>query len=691
MPIFQRRATLPDCAAPAPRACFLAALLLGSAVLPALAAAPQPAAVLPHAAEDFLRKEKFKEIKISPDGTYFAATVAHEDKTILVFMRRSDLAVTGAFNMAGKTHVHDFWWVNDERVLLTTAEKFGSLDQPLLTGEIFGSNADGKRQDALIGFRAGGKGVGTRIKPREPERVSADIIDTIPGDPDSVLVAVWPWTDEGDPYTRVERMDVYSGRRTTVARAPIRRASFVTDPSGEVRFATGQLTDNQAKTYYRAGADAEWELINDASKTGRGVYPLGFNAEGSIAYLMAEQERGPNLIEAFDTRTRERTVALRSEYGDPWDLLRNPHTRAVIGALYMEGKPAARFFDPDEAASRRYRSLQASFPDQLLTIDSTTRDGNLALLYARSDRNPGDYFLFDATAKSAAHVISARDWIDPARTAEVRPVALEARDGLPLHGYLTLPPGRAAKNLPLVVNPHGGPFDVADMWGFDSETQLLAARGYAVLQVNFRGSDLYGRAFAVAGYRQWGRAMQDDLTDATRWAVAQGIADPQRICIYGASYGGYAALMGAAKEPALYRCAVGYIGVYDLEMMHKRGDVQQVRWGEHYLDDALGTEGLPATSPVRLAAQIQVPVFLAAGGLDARAPLAHTTAMERALQQAGKQVETLVYPTEGHGFYDEAHKREFYQRLLAFLDRHIGKAAAPHAAAPVTTSTPAPE
>ena len=660
---------------------LLAPLLLASAPLPAAADA-----VVPHPVEDFLRKDKFQEIKISPDGTYFAATVAHEDKTILVFMRRSDLALTGVFNMAGKTHVDDFWWVNDERVLLTTAEKFGSLDQPVPTGEIFGSNADGKRQEVMIGFRAGGKGVGTRIKPRAPERVSARIIDTIPGDPDNVLVSVWPWTAEGDAYTRVERMDVYSGRRTTVARAPIRRARFVTDPAGEVRFAMGELTDNRLKTYYRASADADWELINDASETGRAVYALGFNADASIAYLQVEQERGPDTIEALDTRTRKRTTALRSEYGDPWRILRNPHTRAVIGALYMEGRPLPRFFDPDEPASRRYRSLQASFPGQVVTIDSTTRDGNLALLLARSDRNPGDYFLFDAAARSAAHVISGREWIDPKRTAEVRPVSFQARDGLSLHGYLTLPPGRGASGLPLVVHPHGGPFDIADIWQFDPEVQLLAARGYAVLQVNFRGSGLYGRDFVAAGYRQWGRTMQDDLTDATRWAIDEGIADANRICIYGASYGGYAALMGAAKEPGLYRCAAGYVGVYDLEMMHRRGDVQEVRWGERFLADTLGTEGLDAVSPTRLAERIQAPVFLAAGGEDERAPLAHTTAMEKALKRAGKSVESLVYPTEGHGFYDEAHRLEFHQRLLAFFDRHIGENAS--VAAPPTVTTP---
>jgi dipeptidyl aminopeptidase/acylaminoacyl peptidase len=227
--------------------------------------------------------------------------------------------------------------------------------------------------------------------------------------------------------------------------------------------------------------------------------------------------------------------------------------------------------------------------------------------------------------------------------------------------------------LPLVVIPHGGPFGIYDVWGFDTDAQMLAAAGYAVLQPNFRGSGNHGRAFEQAGAGQWGKAMQDDVTDATRWAIEQGIADPKRICIHGASYGAYAALMGAAREPELYRCASGYIGVYDLPLMHTRGDVQKRRSGETYLREWIGpAESLRGVSPVNLAGQIKAPVFLAAGGEDQRAPIAHTERMQKALQKAGVPVETLTFKTEGHGFYDPEHRKEYYARLLAFFDKHLG-------------------
>jgi dipeptidyl aminopeptidase/acylaminoacyl peptidase len=268
-------------------------------------------------------------------------------------------------------------------------------------------------------------------------------------------------------------------------------------------------------------------------------------------------------------------------------------------------------------------------------------------------------------------------WIDPAKGAPTRGVSFEARDGLTLHGYLTLPPGADPSTpRPMVLLPHGGPYGIYDRWGFDEEVQILARAGYAVLQVNYRGSGNYGRAFKLAGAGEWGRKMQDDLTDATRWAIERKIADPARICVYGASYGAYAALMGVAREPDLYRCAAGYVGVYDMVKMHK-DDSGDSRSSRNWALDWLGPrENMAEISPTGMAARIKVPVFMAAGGKDQRTPIEHTERMEKALKAAGVPVETLYYPNEGHGFYVEAHRREFYTRLLAFLSRHLGGATA---------------
>jgi dipeptidyl aminopeptidase/acylaminoacyl peptidase len=271
--------------------------------------------------------------------------------------------------------------------------------------------------------------------------------------------------------------------------------------------------------------------------------------------------------------------------------------------------------------------------------------------------------------------------IDPARMAKIVPFSFKARDGLTLYGYMTMPRD-GGKNLPAIINPHGGPIGIRDDWGFNGEAQLLASRGYLVVQLNYRGSGGYGQAFEDRGHGEWGAKMQDDLTDATRWVAAQGYADPSRICIYGGSYGGYASLMAVAREPDLYKCAVGYAGVYDLEMMYHKGDVSSRESGKRYLRRTIGTDEsqLHARSPAFLADRIKAPVFLAAGLKDERAPPEQTAAMRDALKAAGHPAEEVILePNEMHGFYAEDAQFNLYTKMLGFFDKYIGPAA--HAAA----------
>jgi dipeptidyl aminopeptidase/acylaminoacyl peptidase len=258
----------------------------------------------------------------------------------------------------------------------------------------------------------------------------------------------------------------------------------------------------------------------------------------------------------------------------------------------------------------------------------------------------------------------------------MEPFAIKARDGMKLHGYLTRPVGEGPH--PMVVLPHGGPHGIRDVWAFDSEVQMLANRGYAVLQVNFRGSGGYGMDFEEAGYRKWGASMQDDVTDATQWAIDNKHADKRRICIYGASYGGYTALMGAVREPALYRCAVGFAGVYDLELMLSSADIPRSKSGRAYLGLALGDDrpDLRSRSPAHNADKISIPVLLIHGKEDWRADFEQAKRMKAALESNKKSYEWMVLSKEGHGVYDEDSRREMYERVLGFLAKHIGSSSA---------------
>jgi len=628
----------------------------------------------------YLKNDQYEQLKLSPGGEYFAATVPLEDRTALVIVQRTDGKVTNHFLMTRDTHVSDFEWVSDDRVVMSVAQKFGVLDTPYGTGELFSIDATGGRFRMLGGYRADDLETAAPLVKSQAQNVYLELNDTLPQDDRYAIVSVTPFGRELK-YSTAERIDVLSGRRSVITRSPVKRATFTTDNQGQVRFAHGAGEDNVNKLYYRANNDSEWRLINDENVTDRVELALGFSADDRVAYLQVENPVGPDAIVEWNPASGERKVLLRDAVADPGRILYRIGSNVPVGAMFVSDRVHTQFFDPNGPEARQYRMLERAMPDEGVRITSGTRDGRLLLVQAWSGSNPGQFFLFDTQARKAQSLFVRRKWIVSDEAAQVQAVALKARDGLALHGFLTRPAGSQGKRLPLVVVPHGGPFGVYDTWEFNDEAQMLASAGYAVLQVNYRGSSNYGRTFAQAGARQWGQAMQDDVTDATRWAIEQGYADAGRICIYGASYGGYAALMGAAKEPALYKCAAGYVGVYDLPLMFERGDIQETRYGETYLSEWLGDPAqLAPFSPVNLAGRIKVPVFLAAGGKDERAPIRHTKKMAEALQRAGVPVETLYFDTEGHGFYTLEHRHEYYTKLLAFLARSLGGQSATAAA-----------
>lgn len=646
-------------------AAFAAGALLALVSMLAPVGAVESAAI-----EPFIQEGGIRDVRISPDGKFLAMTMRVDGQTGLMIVPRGQTQASAVMRFARDTHAHDFVWVNSERVLISLAETFGTRDDPVPTGELFAMNADGSRKQLLVGYRATGRQTGTRIGVDKEGRVAAFPVGLLPDDDRHVLVKVMPLGN--DPYSRLERLNVYDGRRTRLAPSPVANADFVTDHQGRVRFAVGNLADNYSQLFHRRDDSADWEQLNHEQSSGRVERPLGFAEGDTIAYLRVSQRSGPDRIVALDTATGERRDVMGDAVVDPIPVY-SPTSDQPIGAWYLGATPRLAFIDEEHPEAKLQRMLERAFPGMRMSMRAATHDGKLRVVLVDSDVDPGTFYLFDAATANAEMIVVRDRQIDSTRMARMQPIELEARDGLKLHGFITLPPGAEPRSLPMVVMPHGGPFGLFDAWGFDADAQLLAASGYAVLQVNFRGSGNYGRAFRQAGARQWGATMQDDVTDATRWAIAEGYADPHRVCIYGVSYGAYAALMGSVREPDLYRCAIGYVGVYDLPKM-VRDDIDRSRSTATWLREWIGTDpaALEAASPTARAGEIKVPVFLAAGGEDHIAPIEHTRRMESALKRAGVPVEALYYPKEGHGFYDVAHRREFYSRVLRFLAAHTG-------------------
>jgi dipeptidyl aminopeptidase/acylaminoacyl peptidase len=638
-------------------------------------AAAQTAA-RPHTLDDLLRDWDIQDARLSPNGDYLAVTVPIKDNKVIL----------SVFPLARPTEVHtigvsssgemigSFEWAAPRRLVYTIRKRIGGdRIAPYETGEILAINADGTGYRVLHSWRG-----------EKSQSSFARVIDTLADDDRHVLVATSS-VDRGPngDFTQVWRLNIENGARVRVASAPLRNALFLADRAGEVRVAYGTDSRLAARTYWRVSRGEEWKLIVDGKLDGRWTQPVGIDPTGTGIYVHRESPQGPDGVFRLSLADGAWTPLSQDVSVSPTAYYFTADGGELYGVRYDDGRATVRPVG-SSAEARLLAALQKAFPGLLVEIVDFTTDGNYALVEVSGSDNPGDFYLFDRRSKKTDYLASRGQWLDQNQLAPKQPVSLHARDGLVLHGYLTVPRGKDANKLPLVVWIHAGPHDERDASGYQRDVQILAFGGYAVLQVNFRGSAGYGRAFAEAGYRRWGREMQDDVTDATRWAIAQGIADPERICIGGFAYGGYAAMMGVVREPDLYRCAISYAGPHDLRMLYRIGDIEDSEFGRNYLKLVIGEDKseLADASPVTHAAKIRTPVLLLAGNMDRRVPVAHAKDMAAALRKAGKPVELIVKSREGHGFYDPENRREAADAILRFLDRHIGSAGNASAGAP---------
>ena len=627
--------------------------------------------------KSFIQAAQFSDVTISPDGKYLAAIVPASDdpyKNLIAILDGKTAKVLQAVHSGQDQLIYSYFWASNDRLVATFAMKPDGLDMPGRTGELFAINADGSHPVNLFGFRAGDSdNFGSRSKRRI---AFAEPISTQSLGNDQILIAVNDFTtDRVGSFTSIEKLNVLNGASTRIGTSPARNAELVADHAGQVRVAYADSDYNGALLWVRSSNDAPWVLANEPAKSRLGIVPIGFNRDNSKLYVRVARSSGPDAIELMDLVSHQLSKVFQGEFADSGDLLPTADGQDYYAVISQDGKPALHYLDENSQEAHLSKALAANFPGELAYFSSFTRDSKQAIVHVISDRNPGAFLLFDLDSHNARYLMSAEPWIDPAHMRSMQPILLKARDGLALHGFLTLPAGD--KPYPLIVLPHGGPHGIADLWGYDPEVQLFASRGYAVLQVNYRGSGGYGSDFQQRGYRQWGLAMQNDLTDATRWAIGQGYVNPQRICIYGASYGGYAALEGAVREPDLYKCAIGYAGVYDLRVQLDKSDTQQTDLGDAYLQRALGNDrdDLLRRSPLSGVDQIKADILLLHGKEDPRVPYKNFQEFTWALDQHGKHYATLVEPNEGHGFFLPEHRQEAYQKMLDFLDRNIGPAS----------------
>ncbi|MDP1912856.1 S9 family peptidase [Brevundimonas sp.] len=646
-------------------AVFLAASLAGG-MASTPARAQQAVAQAPLSAYGAL--PSLEMVKLSPSGQRLAfITVTGEDRTLVLLDLSTREQIGGAG--IGMAKVRDLDWLGEDRILVTTSKTENIPQLGIVRAELFSSQIYDPGRNRIVEALKDTRDVFPMLFS------SAEVIK---GEDPEVLVRAYAFSnpDRLDLF----RVDLQSGRGTLAEVMGQNVTDFVLDTAGRSLARSEYDSRSQEWSLHLrqgGGFRETWETVAPIDTPNL----IGLGLNGDSVVIAADRpdmsQAGREDAEFFDVNLATGVWrAVRFEF-NPDGLLFHPVTRRLIGAT--RGTDAGRLYAfADPAADSLWASIRGAFAGRSPELVSFSDDLRKAVVYTSGPRDSGSYHLINLDAGRVTPVGGAYVAITPDRVAPVRAVSYTAADGLEIHGYLTTPPGVTdPTGLPLVVLAHGGPAS-HDVMGFDWWAQAMASRGYAVLQPNFRGSTGYGDAFREAGYGEWGRKMQTDLSDGVRWLAEQGVIDAERVCIVGASYGGYAALAGPTIDRGVYRCAVSVAGVSDLRVMVEEEASRGARrensttryWNRFMGADGLGDRSLDARSPARLAAQADAPILLIHGRDDTVVPIDQSRIMERALRQAGKPVEFIELEGEDHGLSRGATRERMLTETMRFLQAH---------------------
>lgn len=620
--------------------------------------------------ENFFKNSQFAGFQVSPNGKELAALAPVNGRMNIVVL---DLATRKPrlITAEDSQDVSGFMWATNERILFFM-DKDGSESYG-----IFAVNTDGTESEALV------EPLEAQIRSGRARIRIVSVIDILETEPDWVLVSS---NERRAAYPEIFKMNIFTGRTRIVQRNPGDVTGWFTDWDGNV---IGAVFQDELETGFKLIKDpkkGDWSVITRGRFDDPGFSPAGIKGDGAHGWVVSGinadgsyRDKSALYEYDFDNETFGELLFEHDEI-DCCNLIMNRKKRDMIGYSYTVGKPVIVY--TDERWKRIMKAIDDALPDTVNVFSSIDDEETIAVITASNDTQPAKYYLYDFSNNSLEWLADSRPWVDPSKMARMEPFSLDARDGLKLHGYLTVPRGSDGKNLPLIVNPHGGPW-ARDTWGFRSEIQFLANRGYAVLQVNFRGSTGFGLNHLKSSWKQWGQSMQNDITDSVQWAIDQGVADPERICIYGGSYGGYATMAGLAFTPDLYKCGINYVGVTDIPLLLKTApdawaaseEQMKIMIGDPKAED----EFLEQWSPSNHADKIKAPVFLAYGLKDPRVNIKHLKVMEKSMDKAGVKYETMIKTDEGHGYRKEENRFDFYGRVESFLAEYLKSGDTPQA------------
>lgn len=598
--------------------------------------------------KDFFKNPEKSSFQMSPDGKHIAYMKPWEEgsRMMNVYIKSMDEDNEIRVTSASERSLYGYFWLNNNRIAYIQ-DKGG--DENI---HIYAVNIDGTNDLDLTPF----------------ESIQARITDDLEDDPDYMLVEL---NKRNVQVHDVYRLNVNDGQLELIAENPGNISGWMTDNDGKLRIATTSDGVNTSLLYRKDEADEFQTILTTNFK--ETVAPLFFTFDNDELYVSSNRNRDKSAIYKFDLEAAKETdLIFEHDEVDVYGLMKSKKRKIITGVRYTTDKREYHFFD--EWRENLQNKIEIKIKGKEVGISDLSDDETRAIVVSYSDRSRGTYYYYDIINDKMQKLAELSPWLDENYMSEMVPISYKSRDGLKINGYLTIPKGSNGKNLPIVVNPHGGPW-ARDTWGFDPQVQFLANRGYAVFQMNFRGSVGFGREFWEISFKQWGKTMQDDITDGVNWLIEEGIADKNRVAIYGASYGGYATLAGLTFTPDIYACGIDYVGVSNiftlLETLPPYWELGRQMMYEMIGNPETEKELLEAASPLFHADNIKVPLFVAQGANDPRVKKAESDQIVEALEAKGIDVTYMVKENEGHGFYNENNKFEFYEKMEEFLNQHL--------------------
>ncbi len=656
-----------------PRAAWFAFALAAGAVQ-AQATAPPPAP------EHFFESPSFGGAKLSPDGRLLAVRIGKPGKRDALAVY--DMASAKAHQVASfaDADIGRFEWVNSKRLVFNTADKQTAPGDMRSAPGLFAIDADGSAMRQLAMRNATPFVSSPQAGARKLLPWNTFMLRQV-GRQDSDSIYVQSPESPGGAVDLL-RLDTRTGRATEIQRPPDAK-DWILDEQGEPRLVIAVEKD-EATIHLREGEGKDWRKVASfpaRSKGGLPFVPIAFGEDGTL-YVKTSADADFSALHTYDLaagKVSDKALLATPGYDFNGGLV--VRGGKLLGVRYTTDTVGTHWFEP--RMQEIQKAVDAALPATVNTVSLPARpETPWVLVEAYSDIQPRVTALYNTETGKLNLVGKTHPQINPAQMGVQSVVRYKARDGLEIPALLTLPPGEQTKGLPLVVMVHGGPWVRGTHWGWRADVQFLASRGYAVLEPEFRGSTGYGKKLFQAGWKQWGLAMQDDIADGAKWAIAEGFADPTRICIAGGSYGGYATLMGLVKHPELFKCGIDYFGVTDIGLLFDTpwwvsddvsDDAKKYSMPLLIGDPKLDAAKFAESSPIVQAARITQPLLLAYGGADKRVPIYHGKKFRDAVGKTNKDVEWVEYESEGHGWKLPETRIDFWTRAVKFLDRNIGK------------------